>query len=111
MVKPADKDFFCPQLLQPQLGGKRRGLNEDKVGLARKHTESQDSQRVGEPFAGRNDLFEVHAVIIQVIQRGLRGDLAQAVDIVTVADFVEGRNQVRVANEISDALEAKRIRL
>ena len=54
---------------------------------------------------------EVGPVVGQVVQCRQRGDLAQAVDVVAVADLVERGDEVRVADAIADALEAKRIGL
>ena len=59
--------------------------------------------------AGGDDLLEVGPVVGQVVKRGARRDLAQAVDIVAVADLVECGDEFRVADEVADALKAKRI--
>ena len=50
-------------------------------------------------------------VIGQVGERRQRGDLAQAVDVVAVADFLQRGDQFGMAGKIADALKTKRIGL
>ena len=47
----------------------------------------------------------------QLVQGCQGGDLAKAVDVVAVANFIERSDQLRLAYEVADALKAKRVSL
>jgi len=106
-VKPTYEDLAVAELLQPIASGEFWRLRQDKIGLAGKDLKPEPFEFAAEALTGRDDSFEVRAVIWKVVERGESGDLAEAIDIVAVADFVQRRDQIRVTNEIADALKAK----
>ena len=111
MVEPAHEDFSVAQFLQPRFGGKLRGFCKDEICLARQRLKPQPGQFVRQMSAGGDDAFEIRAVIRQVAQRGKGGDLAEAVDVVAVANFVQGGDEIRLPDAVADALLAQRVGL
>src|SRR5262245_35737871 len=86
-------------------------LHEYEIGLAWQYAKAQSYQFLTQILPGRNDLAEIRAVILQIGERRLGGNLAQAVDIVAIANLLQRRDQFGMADEISDALEAERVSL
>ena len=104
-IEPADEDFLLAQLALPFVRGEARRLDEDEIRPARKNPETELRQFAAQPLARGDDLFEIRAVKLQIAQRRFRRDLAEAVHVVAVADFVQRGDEFRVPDEIADALE------
>ena len=102
----------CSRSLASQVSaGKRGGRTRRKlVWLGQTSKPSRRSVR-GDPFAGAEDALEIAAIIGEVVERGDSGDLPEAIDIVAVADLVQGSDESGVADEVTDALEAERVSL
>src|ERR1019366_5101858 len=100
VAKPPDQDLPIAQLLKPRRGGVFRWVHQDEIGLAREDMKAEYVQLAAKLLTGCDDSAEVRPVVGQVVQRRQRGDLAQAVDVVAVADLVERGNKVRVADAI-----------
>src|SRR5437016_3936367 len=109
MVKPAHENFLGAQFFEPDLGGKLRRARENEIGLAGKNFEAEGVQLAAELVTSGNNLAKIRAIIRQIIQGRERGDLAEAVDVVAVADFVERGNEFGMAHEIPDSLQAERV--
>ena len=101
VTEPAHEDLAVAQFLEPGPGGESRRAHEDEIGLAREDPEAEGLKLPAQPLAGGDDLPEVGPVAGQVVQCRQRRDLAQAVDVVAVADLVERGDEVRVADDNS----------
>jgi hypothetical protein len=106
-IEPAHEDFPRPQFLLPLVRCKSRRLGEDKICLARKHAEAHFGQFARQPFARGDDALEIRTVEFQIAERRGGGGLAEAVDVVAVAYFVQRRDEVVMAYKITDTLEAQ----
>src|SRR5438093_11959578 len=111
MIEPPREELSAAQLLQPDRGGKLWRAGQDDIGLSRKNLEAEFAKLATKLLPCGDDFPEVRSVIGQTIERRQRADLAEAVDVVAVAHFVERGNELAMPDEISDALEAKGIGL
>src|SRR5260370_29200557 len=111
ITEPPNQALLVAQLLEPRFRGELRWPDENKIGLARKYVKAEPPEFMAECFARGDDSAEVRPVIGQALQRRQGRDLAEAVDVVAIADFVERGDEFRMADEVSDTLEAKRVGL
>src|SRR5438132_418725 len=107
VIEPPHQYLSLPQFLQPGGGGKPRRPDQDEVRLAWENFETDFGQGSTEQLPRFDNPSEVGPIKRQSVQRRQRGDLAQAVDIIAVADLVQGGDEFVPADTIADALEAK----
>src|SRR5207247_1326385 len=107
IFEPAHENFSLPQFHQPLFRRKSRWTRQDEIRLAGQNVEAKLCKFAAELLPGGNDLAKVRAIVRQVLQRRQSGHLSQAVDIVAVANFIQRSDEVRVPDEIPDALEAE----
>src|ERR1044071_6000717 len=105
--EPTHEDFAVAQLLQPFTSGKSKRPNQQEVSFAGKNFEAEVDQSFAQLSATSDDFSKVIAVIRQIIKGGQSSDLAKPIDIVTVAEFVQGSDQFAGADKIADALKAE----
>src|SRR5439155_1742005 len=96
---------------QPLAGGKPGRWNQDKIRLAGKNFKTKFAQRLGELVPRCDNFFEVRSVISQVLQSRQGGDLAQAIDVVAVAKFIQSGDQFARADKIAHPLKAEGVGL
>src|SRR5437773_2335315 len=110
-IEPTHKNLSLAQLLEPAVSREGRRANEKKIGLTRKHAKAEHRQFARRLLARRDDALEIFPVVSEVIERRQRGKLTEAVDVVTVADFVERDDELGVTDKVADALETERVSL
>ena len=83
-----------------------RRLRQNEICLAGENLKSTLAELAAQLFARGDNPFEVGSVKRQVRQSRQGGNLAKAIDVVAVADFLQRSNEFRVTDEISDPLKA-----
>jgi len=106
-VEPPDEDPSVTELAEPFDGGEPRGMDQEEIGLTGKDAESEPGEGLVDALPGGTDPVEATVVVGEAGERGEGGDLAQAINVVAVPDFVQGGHEVRVTHHVTDAKGAE----
>src|SRR5580765_2500202 len=89
ILEPTHEDFPLPQLVQPLLRRESWRARQDKICLAGKDFKPKPDEFAAKLLPRRDNPAKIRAVMRQIVQRRQSGGLAQAIDIVAVADLIQ----------------------
>ena len=107
VIEPAHENLPVAQFLEPRPSRKDLLTNKEEVCLARQHAKTEQRQFARSSFPRLYKPLKIYPVIGQVSERRQRSHLTEAIDIVTVANFVERGDKFRMTDKVADPLEAE----
>ena len=88
VLEPPDKNFSCAEFFQPDSSRKTNRPSQNKIRLAGENIEALSLQLAAEIVPVGNNPLEVVFVIVQMVQSGFGGDLAESIDVIAIPNAV-----------------------